>query len=309
MSVAIFGFISRDIITKSYSSEKVEKIGGKGYYSGLCLASLGEPVSVFFPIGPNSEDLIQQTKTEKLTLFGFPAEETPVYENFYLDDSLNNRIFKAKVNSKFIFDISLFNAEMISNLRICSFIHLAPTSINQVPIELIKFLKKESKAVLSADLDYIIKNVDENGEAKLESWEIVKEIMSLLDIVMLSKEDFTNLTEDSEEAFLKSIADTGPTEVILTKGSQGAVIYSSEEECYYEIPTVEPEKIVDATGAGDSFASGFLTDFIRHNGNIEKAIQLGMANSQGCLSEIGAKKGLLKKGQEFHRVKVISRKL
>ena len=234
MPIAIFGFISRDIITKSYSSEKIEKIGGKGYYSGLCLANLGESVSVFFPIGPNSEDLIQQAKTEKLTLFSFSAAETPVYENFYLDTSLNNRIFKAKVNSKFIFNSSLFTPEMISNLKKCSFIHLAPTSINQVPIELIQFFKKEFKAVLSIDLDYIIKNVDENGEAKLESWEMVKEVISYMDIVMLSKEDFFSLSEESEEAFLKSIADIGPTEVILTKGSQGAIIYSSEEECFYE---------------------------------------------------------------------------
>jgi len=272
MPVAIFGFISRDIITKSYSPEKIEKIGGKGYYSGLCLANLGETVSVFFPWGPDSEDLIQQTKAEKLTLFSFPAEETPVYENFYLDTSLNNRIFKAKVNSKFIFDSSLFNAEMISNIRKCSFIHLAPTSINQMPIELIKFFKKEFKAVLSIDLDYIIKNVDKNGEAKLESWEMVKEVISYMDIVMLSKEDFSSLSEESEEAFLKSIADIGPTEVILTKGSQGAIIYSSEEECFYEIPAVEPKKIVDATGAGDTFIAAYL--FYRKNNFIEEAGKL-----------------------------------
>ncbi len=40
------------------------------------------------------------------------------------------------------------------------------------------------------------------------------------------------------------------------------------------------------------------------NNDIEKSIQLGMANSEGCLTQIGAKKGLLKKGQEFDKVLV-----
>ena len=63
-------------------------------------------------------------------------------------------------------------------------------------------------------------------------------------------------------------------------------------------------KIVDATGAGDSLASGFMCDYIRTDGDIEKSIQLGLANSAGNLSQIGAKTGLLAKGAEFKRVKV-----
>ncbi|MGD0342604.1 MAG: hypothetical protein ABSA76_12950 [Bacteroidales bacterium] len=45
-------------------------------------------------------------------------------------------------------------------------------------------------------------------------------------------------------------------------------------------------------------------EFIRHNGDIEKAIQLGIANSEANLSQIGAKSGLLEKNAEFKRVTV-----
>jgi hypothetical protein len=44
--------------------------------------------------------------------------------------------------------------------------------------------------------------------------------------------------------------------------------------------------------------------FLCKNGNIEKAIQLGIANSAGCLSQTGAKNGLLTSLQEFEKVKV-----
>ena len=74
-----------------------------------------------------------------------------------------------------------------------------------------------------------------------------------------------------------------------------------------EKPSILPfrldRKIVDTTGAGDSFASGFLSEYIKSQ-DVEKSIQLAMANSVGCLSQVGAKKGLLKKGQEFQRVEV-----
>ena len=51
--------------------------------------------------------------------------------------------------------------------------------------------------------------------------------------------------------------------------------------------------------------AGFISDYMRCNGDIEKAIQLGIANSEANLLEIGAKTGLLEKDSEFERVKVI----
>jgi sugar/nucleoside kinase (ribokinase family) len=88
----------------------------------------------------------------------------------------------------------------------------------------------------------------------------------------------------------------------MPRGEKGVVV-SDGRAMYWAMPP-ENRKIIDTTGAGDSFASGFLTDFMRHDGDIEKAIQLGMANSVGCLAEVGAKKGLLKKGQKFEKVEV-----
>ncbi|MDO8264878.1 MAG: PfkB family carbohydrate kinase, partial [Candidatus Parcubacteria bacterium] len=62
-------------------------------------------------------------------------------------------------------------------------------------------------------------------------------------------------------------------------------------------------KVVDRTGAGDAFGSGFVSGFIK-KGTVDEAIQMGTANAIACLKDWGAKDGLLRSGQKWQRVKV-----
>jgi len=53
--------------------------------------------------------------------------------------------------------------------------------------------------------------------------------------------------------------------------------------------------VVERTGAGDAFGSGFTAEYIR-SGNIEKAIQFATANASSVVTKFGAKAGILKEG-------------
>lgn len=141
------------------------------------------------------------------------------------------------------------------------------------------------------------------------------DILKKIDVLILNQEEASFLTKipfgNEKEIFKKideiCLASRDPAQrdkgvVVMTMGGEGVMV-SDGRYLYSAKPHIE-RKIVDTTGAGDSFASGFLSDYIKTNGDIEKAIQLGMANAAGCLSEVGAKNGLLKKGQEFYRVQV-----
>jgi len=135
------------------------------------------------------------------------------------------------------------------------------------------------------------------------------EVAKKIDVLILNQEEASFLTKipfENEKEIFKKIDEICPSVVVMTKGGEGVVV--SDGKYIYSAKPSPGRKIIDTTGAGDSFASGFISDFIRENGDIEKAIQLGMANSEGCLSEIGAKNGLLKKGQKFERVEVIKGK-
>ena len=135
--------------------------------------------------------------------------------------------------------------------------------------------------------------------------EELKKIFAKVDVLFMNQEEASLLTkipfEDEAEIF-KKLDEICRGVVVMTKGGEGVMV--SDGEYLYSAMPQPDRKIVDATGAGDSLASGFMCDYIRTDGDIEKSIQLGLANSAGNLSQIGAKTGLLAKGAEFKRVKV-----
>ena len=138
----------------------------------------------------------------------------------------------------------------------------------------------------------------------------LKKIFKKINVLFLNQEEASFLTKipfQKEKVIFKKIDEMCPGVAVMTKGGEGAVV--SDGKYLYSAKPNSDRNVIDTTGAGDSFASGFISDFIRYNGDIEKAIQLGMANSQGCLSQVGTKNGLLKKGQKFERVKVSKTKI
>src|SRR3989344_5337875 len=131
------------------------------------------------------------------------------------------------------------------------------------------------------------------------------EIAKKIDVLVMNQEEASFLTKipvEQEQEIFKKLDELCPGIAIMTKGSDGVVV-SVGKTMYSAVPP-QNRNIVDTTGAGDAFGSGFVSEFMR-SGNIEKSVQLGMANAVGCISKVGAKHGLLKKGQEFEKVGVI----
>lgn len=135
-------------------------------------------------------------------------------------------------------------------------------------------------------------------------------ILSKIDILLVNQEEASLLLREkfyNETRTLKKITKIlGKGGIaVMTEGPLGAV--ASDGEYIYKIPVIKT-KVVDRTGAGDSFAAGFVSEIAR-GGNIIQALQLGIANSAACISEWGAKEGLLQRGQKFKRAKVTKIKI
>ncbi len=132
----------------------------------------------------------------------------------------------------------------------------------------------------------------------------LERILKKIDILILNQEEASLLTRipyHKEKEIFKKIDEITSGIAIMTRGSEGVVVSDGE---YFYRAKVPKSKIVDRTGAGDSFASGFVSGFISSNGDIEYSIQLGVANATACLKKWGAKVGLLKKSEDFPKIKV-----
>jgi len=80
--------------------------------------------------------------------------------------------------------------------------------------------------------------------------------------------------------------------VVMTKGPQGVSV--SDSKTLWQAGTFKERKLVDRTGAGDAFGSGFVAGLLKTSA-IEYAIRLSSANATSVVEYIGAKEGIITK--------------
>jgi ribokinase len=135
------------------------------------------------------------------------------------------------------------------------------------------------------------------SKAQLKN-ENIKEVLKKVDVLLLNTEEASILTGvpyKREEDVIKEAAKLCKEVLLITQGVDGVVAFS--DNVFYKGKPILPDAN-DRTGAGDSFGSGFLSEFMR-SGDVEKSIQLGIANSTSCLQKPGAKHGLLNKNEDY----------
>jgi sugar/nucleoside kinase (ribokinase family) len=94
----------------------------------------------------------------------------------------------------------------------------------------------------------------------------------------------TNIKE-----LLAGLRDAGPKVVVITDGGGGSYAYDGQKYLY--MPIV-PATVVERTGAGDAFGSGFLAAYISGK-PIEECLKWGTVNSASVLGFVGPQAGLL----------------
>lgn len=146
------------------------------------------------------------------------------------------------------------------------------------------------------------------GSSQLElPKNVLKRILKKIDILFLNQREaslITNVPFNKEKEVFKKLDGMCPG--IASMGSDKGITASDGKYLYKA--KASKVRIVDRTGAGDAFASGFVSGYIKKK-DVEYAIQLGMANSASCIQKRGAKQGLLRKNEKFKKNKVIKKKL
>lgn len=100
-------------------------------------------------------------------------------------------------------------------------------------------------------------------------------LLKRLDGFVLNDSEAHQLTqEDNVFAALKKIHKLGPKYVVIKKGSHGSLL--SGPKGYFICPAYPLRKVLDPTGAGDSFVGGMMGYLAAANGGVEKNIRRAM---------------------------------
>jgi sugar/nucleoside kinase (ribokinase family) len=123
---------------------------------------------------------------------------------------------------------------------------------------------------------------------------LVKTI-SQVDCVILNDAELRQLTEKPNLVqAARAVREMGPDVVIAKQGEYGAVLIT--EETFFALPAYPLETVVDPTGAGDTFAGGFVGYLARHSADglddavLRRAMAYGTALASYNVEEFGTER-------------------
>lgn len=134
----------------------------------------------------------------------------------------------------------------------------------------------------------------------------LKSILEDIDILCVNKEEMQQLVEGSTtEELVRHGLHYCPV-VIVSDGPRG--VCASDGETIIHAGMYEDVPVIDRTGAGDAFASGFLSQWALGR-SLKESIVFASANSTSVVRYIGAKRGILYAGTELHDMDVVEKKI
>lgn len=96
------------------------------------------------------------------------------------------------------------------------------------------------------------------------------ETIKVVDCIIINDAEARQLTEEpSIHTAAKKIMEIGPTAVVIKRGEYGATLFTKEG--YFVVPAYPLESVFDPTGAGDTFAGGFM-GYLASQSTVDEAV-------------------------------------
>ena len=277
-------------IVKDYNYLKGKKYppkisaGGTGYYSTYTYYNLGLKTALVTSFNKNDKYLLSR-QFDNIKIINNNNATSTEFRNYYRLGDKNYRKQEATYNNRPV-------KNKIPKAKIYHFGPLVPNDINYIlynKIKKRKGLKILDVQGLTRDIknQIIINQINPSIKKLLKGFDVLK---------CDARELFLIKDYPKKESIVNYLFDLGISEIIVTKGFFGSTIYSKEKDITV-IPPFIPNKIVDTTGCGDTYAAIYA--FARYKGySIYHAGLLASAGS-GIKTE---KTGLLTKS--FTKIKI-----
>ncbi|CAN5343497.1 PfkB family carbohydrate kinase [soil metagenome] len=129
-------------------------------------------------------------------------------------------------------------------------------------------------------------------------------LLDRVDVLAVNREEAQQLFGgDTLEGLARSAAARCPV-VIVSDGPSGAL--TTDGVTIVESGLYEDAPVVDRTGCGDAFASGFLSQWAQGK-SLRESVVFASANSTSVVQQVGAKAGILRAGVVLHDMPIVER--
>ena len=228
--------------------------GGTSYYFSHGISHLKDTkhYQLVTALAPSEFKAVEDIRAKGIKVTVIPSHLTVYFENTY-GENQDNR------SQRVLAKADPFTVEQLENINAHIF-HLGSLLADDFSLDVVKYLS--TKGILAVDAQGYLREV--RGEKVYPiDWTDKVEALKYIDILKVNEHEMEVLTgqTDIKQAALQ-LAEWGVKEVLITLGSLGSIIYA--EGTFHKIPAYPPKDIVDATGCGDTYATGYL--YMRNKG-------------------------------------------
>jgi sugar/nucleoside kinase (ribokinase family) len=277
MSLVVVGTVAFDAIETPFG--KTDKIiGGAATYSGTAASYFTKDIKLVSVVGDDfpSEQIEQfhrhGMKTEGLQVKN--GQKTFFWSGRYHTDMNTRDTLDTQLNVLLDFDPVI--PESYQDCEFLMLSNLMPTLQKNV----LDRLRKRPKLVVMDTMNFWM-------ETQMEP---LMEIIGLVDVLTVNDSEARQLTNEySLVKAAQKILKMGPKYLIIKKGEHGALLFNDDQVFF--APALPLEDVFDPTGAGDTFAGGFIGHIAQTKDisfdNMKRAIIFGSAMASFCVEKFG----------------------
>ncbi|HLY31511.1 MAG TPA: PfkB family carbohydrate kinase [Ktedonobacterales bacterium] len=245
MAILVIGSIGLDTIETPFSEgPKTDILGGSASYFALA-ASYFDRVNLVAVVGDDFPSaLVEVYRARQIDLAGLQTEPGKTFRwggRYHLDYNTRDTLFT---------DLGVFGA----------FAPVVPNAYHSSEILFLANLQPHIQSSVSDQLGSAprLRALDTMNHWIASARDELTEAIRRVDVVLIAEEEARQFAETpSLRAAARFIIGLGPRSLVIKQGSYGALLFTADG-AFFSAPAYPLEEVRDPTGAGDSFAGGFL---------------------------------------------------
>jgi sugar/nucleoside kinase (ribokinase family) len=280
MSLLVIGSVAFDAIETPFG--KTDKIiGGAATYISLSSSYFTKDINLVAVVG---EDF-PQADIQMMQNHGIDTEGLQIKEgekSFFWSGKYHNDMNSRDTLVTELNVLGTFDPIIPANYQNCEFLmlgNLAP----KVQETVINRLEKRPRLIVMDTMNFWMDIAMDD----------LRQTISMVDVLTINDEEARQLSgEYSLVKAAKKVMAMGPQFLIIKKGEHGALLFHQDQVFF--APALPLEEVYDPTGAGDTFAGGFIgylsqTEDVSFD-NMKRAIVYGSAMASFCVEKFGTER-------------------